>query len=99
MKLGQVICVIRKERYMTQKDVAFAAGTDSGYLSRIERGTRILSLPLLETIATALDTIMSSLCAAAEGLKNFASLPNEFQVNFSNDFSKDVIQLRQTSHD
>jgi|GEM_PF-1161840 transcriptional regulator with XRE-family HTH domain len=99
MRIGQVICALRKERNMTQEDVAFAAGTDAGYLSRIERKTRIPSLQLLENIATALNTTMSSLCAAAEGLENPASLPNEFQANFSKDFSDEAIQLRQTFHD
>jgi transcriptional regulator with XRE-family HTH domain len=99
MRLGQVICALRKEHDMTQEDVAFAAGTDAGYLSRIERGTRTPSLPLLENVAKALGTTLSSLCAAAEGLDTPASLPNEFQVNFSKDFSDDAIQLRQTFHD
>lgn len=98
MRIGQVIYALRKERNMTQEDVAFAAGTDAGYLSRIERETRTPSLQLLDNIATALGTTMSSLCAAAEGLDSPASLPNEFQVNFSKDFSDDAIQLRQTFH-
>lgn len=99
MRIGKVICALRKERNMTQEDVAFAAGTDAGYLSRIEREARSPSLQLLENIATALGTTMSALCAAAEGLDTPASLPKEFQVNFSKDFSDDAIQLRQTFHD
>ena len=67
------------------------------YLDR--RGTRVPSLQLLENIAKALGTTMSSLYAAAEGLENPASLPKEFQVNFNKDFSDDAIQLRQTFHD
>jgi hypothetical protein len=65
---------------------------------RIGQVIYALSLQLLDNIATALGTTMSSLCAAAEGLDSPASLPNEFQVNFSKDFSDDAIQLRQTFH-
>lgn len=80
---------------MTQEDVALAAGTDAGYLSRIERGNRVPSLELLVSVASALGTTVSSLCAVAEGLEQPPPMPQEFQANFCTDFSDDAIQMRQ----
>ncbi|MDD2933278.1 MAG: helix-turn-helix transcriptional regulator [Methylotenera sp.] len=94
MKLGQVICALRRERQMTQEVVALAAGTDAGYLSRIERGERQPSLLLLESIASALGVKTSAIYAAAEGLEHPPALDDSSQVNFGTDFSEDAIQLR-----
>lgn len=94
MKLGQVICALRRERQMTQEDVALAAGTDAGYLSRIERDERLPSLPLLENIALALSVKTSAIFAAAEGLEQPLVTEDSSQVNFGSDFSEDAIQLR-----
>lgn len=96
MKLGQVICALRRERQMTQEVVALAAGTDAGYLSRIERGERQPSLPLLESIASALEVKTSAIFAAAEGLEHPLATEDSSQVNFGTDFSEDAIQLRLT---
>lgn len=93
MKLGQVICALRRERQMTQEEIALAAGTDAGYLSRIERGERQPSLPLLENIAAALEVKTSALYTAAEDLENPAA-ENSSLMNFGADFSEEAIQLR-----
>lgn len=81
---------------MTQEVVALAAGTDAGYLSRIERGERLPSLPLLKRIASALEVKTSTICAAAEALDNPLTTEDSSQVNFGTDFSEDAIELRLT---
>jgi transcriptional regulator with XRE-family HTH domain len=79
---------------MTQEEVALAAGTDAGYLSRIERGERQPSIPLLESIAVALSVKTSAIYAAAEGFENPPALDDSSQINFGTDFSEEAIQLR-----
>lgn len=79
---------------MTQEEVALAAGTDAGYLSRIERGERQPSLPLLESIASALKVKISAIYTAAESLEQPLAIEDSSQVNFGTDLSEDAIQLR-----
>lgn len=79
---------------MTQEEVALAAGTDAGYLSRIERGERQPSIPLLESIALALNVKTSAIYTAAEGLEHPPALDDSSQANFGTDLSEDAIQLR-----
>lgn len=50
----------------TLEDVAFAADTDAGNLSRIERDEQRPSLDLLEAIASALNIRVSALYESAE---------------------------------
>lgn len=90
MDIGRVICALRKECNLTQEEVALAAETDAGYLSRIERGDRVPSIPLLEGIAKVLGTSTSSIFAAAEGLENPPEIPQAFQA----DLSDEAIDLR-----
>ncbi|HEY0924103.1 helix-turn-helix transcriptional regulator [Rheinheimera pacifica] len=56
----------RKLLGKTLEDVAYAAETDAGNLSRIERDEQRPSLDLLEAIAHALDTQVSALYQSAE---------------------------------
>ena len=90
MDIGRVICALRKERKLTQEEVALAAETNAGYVSRIERGDRLPSIPLLEGIAKVLGTSTSSIFAAAEGLENSPELPQALQA----DLSDEAIGLR-----
>lgn len=78
---------------MTQEEVALSAGTDAGYLSRIERGDRLPSLTLLENLAKSLGTKPSAIYAAAEELENpteTESIENLLKV----DVSDEAINLR-----
>lgn len=93
MEIGRVICALRKERNLTQEEVALSVGTDAGYLSRIERGDRLPSLLLLENIAKSLGTTPSSIYAAAEQLES----PNQAEATTSlliTDVSDDGLNLR-----
>lgn len=66
MNIGQAILEVRIEKGLKQETVALDAETDSGYLSRVENGTRCPSLAMLGRLAAALGTSVSSLIARAE---------------------------------
>ena len=53
--VGANIRRLRKDRGLTQEDLADEAGLDSGYLGKIERGLENPSLKKLVGIAAALD--------------------------------------------
>ena len=61
---GQAIQRIRKERGMTQEDLADKSGITSNTVSRIERGLLIPALPTLIDICNALGTGADSIFAA-----------------------------------
>ncbi|WP_031440211.1 helix-turn-helix domain-containing protein [Sphingomonas sp. FUKUSWIS1] len=52
--LGENVRRLRKERGLSQEELAFQAGMKRSYLSDIERGTRNPSVRALERIAEAL---------------------------------------------
>lgn len=66
MEIGPVIRRLRKARGMTLEALAFAAQSDAGNLSRLERGQGRLTLDGLEQIARALGTTAVAMCQAAE---------------------------------
>ena len=61
---GQAIQRIRKERGMTQEDLADKSGITSNTVSRIERGLLIPALPTLIDICNALGTGADTILAA-----------------------------------
>ena len=61
---GQAIQRIRKERGMTQEDLADKSGITSNTVSRIERGLLIPVLPTLIDICNVLGTGADSILAA-----------------------------------
>ena len=61
---GQAIQRIRKERGMTQEDLADKSGITSNTVSRIERGLLIPALPTLIDICNALGTGADFILAA-----------------------------------
>ena len=61
---GQVIQRIRKERGMTQEQLAEKVGIDSNSISRIERGRLIPALPTLIDICNALKIGADAVLAA-----------------------------------
>lgn len=75
MDIGRAILEIRKEKGLKQEAVALDAGTDTGYLSRIEQGVRCPSLAMLEKFAAALGTTVSTIALRAEGLDDFLHTP------------------------
>ena len=50
MDIGQAINAIRKRKHLKLDAVAYDAGTDTGYLSRIENDGRKPSMKMLEQI-------------------------------------------------
>jgi len=69
MKIGAVIREIRQAKGLTLEEVAYAAGTDGGNLSRIERGLQRCVHEVLEGIATGLGMTVSELYLAAEAMQ------------------------------
>ena len=90
-----MIHALRKERGLTLEAVALEADTNTGNLSRIEKGTRRASIGLLERIAAALNTTVAELYTAVEGKKYPLQPPPELQDAEDIDFASDAIQLRR----
>ena len=64
--MGAVIRRLRKERGLSQEDVAFESGVDRSFLSHIERGLQQPSISILFRIADVLGTPASTILAEAE---------------------------------
>lgn len=95
MDIGQAINAIRKRKHLKLDAVAYDAGTDTGYLSRIENDARKPSLKMLEQIAAALDTPVSSIYALAEGRGIPAEISAYFAEAESDGLAVDLVQVRQ----
>lgn len=99
MEIGQAIYTIRKQRGLKLDAVATVVETDTGYLSRIEKGTRQPSIDMLGRIATALGCRISEMFALAE---NSVSLPSS--IDFPNagqitELGTDANELRKALRD
>lgn len=69
MKIGAVIREIRQAKGLTLEEVADAAGTDGGNLSRIERGLQRCVHEILEGIASGLGMSVAELYLEAEAIQ------------------------------
>lgn len=69
MKIGEVIRRRRKALQLTLEQVALAAETDAGNLSRVERGMQSPSYEAVDQIAKALGTTASALFAEMDTVK------------------------------
>lgn len=56
VRLGIRIRELRKQRRMTQNELAERSGTSQGYITRIESGRHTMTMAVLARIASALDT-------------------------------------------
>lgn len=63
--LGQAIRRMRKERDMSQEQLALSAEVDMSYLGRVERGDNNVAVLRLKRIADALGMTMTELMAEA----------------------------------
>lgn len=63
--LGDAIRRIRKERGISQEQLALSAEIDMSYLGRVERGDNNVAVLKLERIADALGMTMTELMAEA----------------------------------
>jgi transcriptional regulator with XRE-family HTH domain len=60
-KFGDKIRQIRKQKKISQEELAFRAGLHRTYISDVERGHRNVSLENIEKIAKALDVLSTKL--------------------------------------
>ena len=60
-KFGDTLRGLRKQKGLSQEDLAFKSGLHRTYISDIERGSRNLSLKNIEKIAKALGASPKSL--------------------------------------
>ena len=60
-KFGDKLRELRKQKGLSQEDLAFKSGLHRTYISEIERGSRNLSLKNIEKIAKALGMSPKSL--------------------------------------
>lgn len=74
MSIGKEIRRRRGALKMTQEDLALAAGTDSGNISRIERDLQGVSQGLLERIASTLNCEIADLYQTGEALSTVHNL-------------------------
>ncbi|WP_078041060.1 MULTISPECIES: helix-turn-helix domain-containing protein [Burkholderia cepacia complex] len=63
--LGRTIRAIRKEKRISQEELADIAGLDRSHMGRIERGERNVSFLNLARVAHALDCKLSEILAAS----------------------------------
>lgn len=61
MNIGQKIQRLRKERHLTQQQVADASHITVSHISKIERGTKMPRIPSLQKIASSLGVTLSHL--------------------------------------
>jgi len=54
MEIGKAIAYYRKQKGLTQEQLAELANTDNCYISRIENGRKTPSIPMLQGIAVML---------------------------------------------
>lgn len=60
-QIGSKIALLRKQKGLTQEDLAGLAELDRSYLSEIENGKKNFSIRTLKTIADALELSLSDL--------------------------------------
>ena len=72
--LGQTILKYRKERNLTQGELAAMAGISLPFMGHIERGTRIASLETLVELCRALKVTPNDLLVA-EGVSARSTVP------------------------
>ena len=68
VQLGMRIRYLRKQKGMSQEDLALESGVNKNYLSDVERGSRNPTIVVVEKIATALGVSLSTLF---KGIQSF----------------------------
>ncbi len=61
VQLGMRIRYLRKQKGMSQEDLALESGVNKNYLSDLERGARNPTIVIIEKIAIALEVTLSTL--------------------------------------
>ncbi len=60
-RFGLRLRQLRRERNLTQLDMAITFGIDRSFISDVERGRKSMSLPMLEIVALGLQVSLSDL--------------------------------------
>ena len=68
VQLGMRIRYLRKQKGLSQEDLALEAGVNKNYLSDLERGERNPTVAIVEKIASALEVDLSTLF---KGIQSF----------------------------
>ncbi|MCF7848536.1 MAG: helix-turn-helix domain-containing protein [Kiritimatiellales bacterium] len=66
LALGKNVSELRKEKRLTQEQLAEQSGLDPSYISGIERGVRNPSAISLTRLAKGFKTTVSEICAGIE---------------------------------
>lgn len=66
IQMGRRIKQVRKEKHLTQEQLAEACGLSTSFLGHIERGSRVASLETLHSLCRALDVSADYLLGLAE---------------------------------
>ena len=66
VRIGQRIRLLREETGLSGKDLAAAAGISAPFLSRVENGKTMPSIPTLQSLAEVLKVDMASLLSQSE---------------------------------
>lgn len=69
IKLGRAIVLLRRERNISQENLAFDAGIDRKYMSDIENGKRNVSIEVIQRITNSLNMKISELFVIAENIE------------------------------
>ena len=78
MELGKNICDLRREKGITQEELAEKAGISTSFLGHIERGSRIASLETLVALCNILKTTPQYLLGASLDDDLTPHLPADF---------------------
>lgn len=70
VQLGMRIRYLRKQKNMSQEDLALECGVNKNYLSDLERGTRNPTVKVMEKIASALEIDLSTLFKGIESFED-----------------------------
>lgn len=68
IQLGMRIRYLRKQKGMSQEDLALESGINKNYLSDLERGMRNPTIAIVEKIADALEVSLSTMF---KGIQSF----------------------------
>lgn len=69
---GRAVHVARAERGLSRYDLRDLSGVSYPYIAEIEKGTKLPSMRIVDSLASALRMPSSDLLASAESLERFA---------------------------
>lgn len=69
MNVGEAVIKLRKERSLSQEQLAFDAGISRHFMYRIENNLASPTVKTLEKLAAALNVPTSKILAEAEGIE------------------------------